>query len=64
MCRCSARFLWKRIPSNIKSSDPELEKIWIVFDHLWYNNISGFFKAINHEWSNNVAELMYELKGK
>lgn len=62
--RCSARFLWKRIPQNVKSSNVELDKIYTVFNHLWHNNISGFFKAINHEWSNNVAELMFELKGK
>lgn len=61
---CSARFLWKRIPPSAKMANAELEKIWIVFNYLWHNNISGFFKAINHEWSNNVAELMFELKGK
>lgn len=60
----NARFLWKRIPHSVKSANVELEKIYTVYNFLWHNNIAGFFKAINHEWSNTVAELMFELKGK
>lgn len=60
---CSARFLWKRIPLNIKNTDVELEKIHSVYICLWNNDIAGFFKTINHEWSNNIAELMFELRG-
>lgn len=62
-CSCSARFLWKRIPSNIKAGNVELEKIHNVYVCLWNNDIAGFFKIINHEWSSNVAELMFELRG-
>lgn len=60
---CSARFLWKRIPLNIKNTDVELEKIHSVYICLWNNDIAGFFKTINYEWSNNIAELMFELRG-
>lgn len=60
---CSARFLWKRIPLNIKTGNVELEKIHSVYLCLWNNDIAGFFKNINYEWSNNIAELMFELRG-
>lgn len=63
MCSSNARFLWKRIPAAIKQKDAELEKIWLVYNHLWNNDMPGFFKAISYEWSTNVAELMFELKG-
>lgn len=61
--RSNARFLWKRIPHTVKQGNVELEKIWSIYNHLWNNDVTGFFKAINYEWSNNVAELMFELKG-
>lgn len=61
---CSARFLWKRIPLHIKSGNIELETIHSIYICLWNNDITGFFKTINYEWSNNIAELMFELRGK
>ncbi|XP_055299582.1 COP9 signalosome complex subunit 8 [Sitodiplosis mosellana] len=60
----SARFLWKRIPLNVKTGNIELEKIHSVYICLWNNDIAGFFKIINYEWSNNIAELMFELREK
>lgn len=61
--RCSARFLWKRVPPITKNGNTELEKIWKIYNTLWNNNVESFFKNINYEWSTNVAELMFELKG-
>lgn len=61
---CSARFLWKRIPANVKTGNVELEKIHKVYTCLWNNDIAGFFNAINYEWSSNIAEIMFELRGK
>ena len=37
--------------------------MFVVFQCLWNNDTVGFYKAMNHEWSKNVAELMFELKG-
>lgn len=62
-CSCSARFLWKRIPLQIKTGNVALEKIHNVYVCLWNNDIAGFFKIINYEWSSNIAELMFELRG-
>uniref|UniRef100_U5EKJ7 Putative signalosome subunit 2 csn8 n=1 Tax=Corethrella appendiculata TaxID=1370023 RepID=U5EKJ7_9DIPT len=60
----NARFLWKRIPQNIKTGNNELEQMYKVFTCLWNNDTSGFYKAINYDWSKNVSELMFELKEK
>lgn len=51
------------MPFNMKSGNVELEKIHAVYLCLWNNDIAGFFKAINYEWSNNIAELMEDLRG-
>lgn len=64
IARSKARFLWKRIPPTIKNGNVELEKIWNIFNHLWDNDVSTFFKVIDYEWSTNVAQLMSQLKGK
>lgn len=61
--RCNARFLWKRIPNNVKEGNKELEQMHQVFKCLWNNNMVQFNEAINFEWSRDVAELMFELKG-
>lgn len=62
--RSKARFLWKRIPATVKTGNVELGKIWSIFNHLWDNDVSEFFKIIDFEWSTNVAKLMAQLKGK
>ncbi|CAD7078854.1 unnamed protein product [Hermetia illucens] len=61
---CNARFLWKRIPQNVKSGNAELTRIHNVYLALWNNNSPEFFKAIEYEWSSNIAELIFELKEK
>lgn len=63
LLRSNARFLWKRIPATVKQGNVELEKIWTIYNYLWTNDVSNFFKTIAYEWSTNVAELMFELKG-
>uniref|UniRef100_A0A182J4N1 CSN8/PSMD8/EIF3K domain-containing protein n=1 Tax=Anopheles atroparvus TaxID=41427 RepID=A0A182J4N1_ANOAO len=60
----SARFLWKRIPQNMKAGHSELEQMYKVYVSLWNNDTAGFYKAINHDWSKHVSELMFELKEK
>ncbi|XP_052897614.1 COP9 signalosome complex subunit 8 [Anopheles moucheti] len=60
----SARFLWKRIPQNMKTGNVELDQMYKVYVALWNNNTAGFYKAINHDWSKHVSELMFELKEK
>lgn len=57
-----ARFLWKRIPQNLKN--PELEQLYKVFESLWHNQFTQFYVEINFNWSPNIAKIMIELKGK
>ncbi|XP_055635750.1 COP9 signalosome complex subunit 8 [Toxorhynchites rutilus septentrionalis] len=61
---CNARFLWKRIPLSVKTGHAELEQMYKVYQCLWNNDIAGFYKVINHDWSKHVSELMFELKEK
>lgn len=35
-----------------------------VYQCLWNNDLPGFYKEVNYEWSRNVAETMFELKEK
>lgn len=47
----------------MKEGNKELEQMHQVFKCLWNNNMVQFNEAINFEWSRDVAELMFELKG-
>ncbi|XP_059617207.1 COP9 signalosome complex subunit 8 [Phlebotomus argentipes] len=59
-----ARFLWKRIPQNIKGGNAELERLFTVLQCLWSNKNVEFYKAITYDWSKAIAKLMAELKEK
>uniref|UniRef100_A0A1L8DW75 Putative signalosome subunit 2 csn8 n=2 Tax=Nyssomyia neivai TaxID=330878 RepID=A0A1L8DW75_9DIPT len=59
-----ARFLWKRIPQNIKSGNAELERMFTVLQCLWSNKNVEFYRAITFEWSKPIAKVMGELKEK
>lgn len=59
---CYAKFLWKRIPKNLKNSYPELVAIWNVGQKMWKQDWSGVYEALNIEWSKTVAEIMKSLK--
>ncbi|KFB43040.1 AGAP008857-PA-like protein [Anopheles sinensis] len=48
----------------MKAGHSELEQMYKVYVSLWNNDTAGFYKAINHDWSKHVSELMFELKEK
>lgn len=60
--RSQARFLWKRIPQNLKNA--ELEQLYKVFESLWHNRFAQFYIQINYNWSPSIARIMIELKGE
>lgn len=62
--RANARYLWKRIPSTVKTGNVELDKLWTVYVSLWQNDLTAFFKAITFTWTSSVADLMGELRAK
>nr|ACO10810.1 COP9 signalosome complex subunit 8 [Caligus rogercresseyi] len=56
---CSAKFLWKRIPEEIKTDNAEIQKVWSVGQALWKREQPEAFKILlNTPWSDNVRELM------
>jgi len=42
----NARFLWKRIPSPVKSGRPELGSIWTIGKAMWQKNYIEVYKSI------------------
>ncbi|KAL7643969.1 UNVERIFIED_CONTAM: hypothetical protein RMT77_005981 [Armadillidium vulgare] len=60
----AAKFLWKRIPTNSKSSTPELAKIWEVGQNLWQRDFQGVYSSISKDWSPSVKPIMEALKEK
>jgi len=48
----NARFLWKRIPTQIKSANHELAAIWKIGQTMWTKNYPEIYKAIvGFNWS-------------
>lgn len=56
----SAKFLWKRLPKDIKESDRELGIIWTVGKHMWKRNYSEIYGVINScpNWPNHLKKIM------
>ncbi|KAK2582210.1 hypothetical protein KPH14_004562 [Odynerus spinipes] len=59
---CNAKYLWKRIPSNLKEANPELGRIWAVGRHMWQRDWPAVHVALNAEWSEDVSGIMTALK--
>ncbi|KAI3448298.1 hypothetical protein Pfo_004963 [Paulownia fortunei] len=48
----SARFLWKKIPSAVKASQPEVSAVWKIGQRLWMKDYGGVHEAIREfNWS-------------
>jgi COP9 signalosome complex subunit 8 len=61
---CNAKFLWKRIPSSVKSDHPELAKIWEVGQALWLRDTPKVFATIeSNTWSEDIKPLVDAIKG-
>eukprot|EP01112_Ceratiomyxa_fruticulosa_P009578 TRINITY_DN2506_c0_g1_i1.p1 TRINITY_DN2506_c0_g1~~TRINITY_DN2506_c0_g1_i1.p1 ORF type:complete len:222 (+),score=60.89 TRINITY_DN2506_c0_g1_i1:59-667(+) len=45
----SARFLWKRIPTNIKAAQAELTTIWTIGQALWKREYSNVYKVLSQD---------------
>ncbi|KAG5876456.1 hypothetical protein JTB14_032689 [Gonioctena quinquepunctata] len=56
---CNAKYLWKRIPQSVKSSNPELGHIWDVGQSMWNRDFPAIYKALNAvTWSETVVDIM------
>ncbi|XP_029176682.1 COP9 signalosome complex subunit 8 isoform X2 [Nylanderia fulva] len=58
----NAKFLWKRIPSDVKAAHEELKRIWTVGQRMWQRNWPAVHAALNIEWSEDVKDIMTALK--
>ncbi|EPS71326.1 hypothetical protein M569_03432 [Genlisea aurea] len=48
----SARFLWKKIPSGLKSSQPEISAAWKICQKLWTKDYGGVHESLREfDWS-------------
>lgn len=62
--RCNAKYLWKRIPQNVKNSHAELALIWKVGQKMWQRDFMGVYSALTVDWSENVGHIMQALLGE
>jgi len=62
--RCNAKYLWKRIPQNVKNSHAELSLIWKVGQKMWQRDFPGVYAALTADWSENVRHIMQALLGE
>ncbi|CAG8717409.1 11435_t:CDS:2, partial [Acaulospora morrowiae] len=61
----SARFLWKRLPDNIKANSKELRSIWDIGMALWQREYENVYSYIDsQEWNPVIAPLLKQLAGK
>lgn len=60
LIRTSAKFLWKRIPDDIKQANSELSIIWLVGKLMWKRNYSEIYGVINScsSWPNHLKNIM------
>ncbi|XP_005997464.1 COP9 signalosome complex subunit 8 isoform X2 [Latimeria chalumnae] len=59
----NARYLWKRIPTAIKSANPELGGIWTVGQRIWQRDFPGIYTSIGAlQWSEAIQPIMEALK--
>lgn len=58
---CNAKYLWKRIPQNVKNSHAELGLIWKVGQKMWLRDFPGVYAALSADWSENVGHIMQAL---
>ncbi|ERN08721.1 hypothetical protein AMTRI_Chr11g99280 [Amborella trichopoda] len=55
----NARFIWKRTPSAIKESQPEVVAVWKIGQCLWTHDYAGVHDAIRgFDWSAEVKDLV------
>ncbi|KAK6485250.1 COP9 signalosome complex subunit 8 isoform X1 [Huso huso] len=59
----NGRYLWKRIPQAVKTSNMELAAIWAVGQRIWQRDFPGIYTAIAaHQWSECIQPVMEALQ--
>ncbi|KAG8184720.1 hypothetical protein JTE90_019324 [Oedothorax gibbosus] len=57
----NAKYLWKRIPENIKEENPELVKLWIVGQKLWQCD-SDVYVALSEEYPDHLKPIVSAIR--
>ncbi|XP_060587818.1 COP9 signalosome complex subunit 8-like [Ruditapes philippinarum] len=55
---CNAKFLWKRIPQQVKTGCPELALLWAVGQKMWQRDFPGIYETIQKEWTDPYKDIM------
>jgi len=56
---CEAKFLWKRVPVNMKNASEELHAIWGVGQTLWLKDTKRFHSTVSSfQWSPTIGPIM------
>lgn len=55
---CNAKFLWKRIPQQIKAGNAELAQIWAVGQKMWQRDFPGIYETLQKEWADPYKDVM------
>eukprot|EP00249_Psilotum_nudum_P015079 c25155_g2_i1 orf=259-867(-) len=54
-----ARFLWKRIPTSVKQSQPELVAVWKIGQCMWMHDYAGVHEALRgYNWGQDIQPLV------
>ncbi|XP_054168103.1 COP9 signalosome complex subunit 8-like [Oppia nitens] len=55
----NAKLLWKRIPANVKTENPELSHIWEIGIRLWNRDLPTIYPLLaSYEWPNHLKNVM------
>ncbi|XP_072757507.1 COP9 signalosome complex subunit 8 [Anoplolepis gracilipes] len=57
-----AKFLWQRIPSDVKAAHEDLRRIWTVAELMWQRKWPKVHTALNVEWGEDIKDIMTALK--
>jgi len=58
----NARFLWKRIPGDIKKSYPIISAVWKIGQHMWQREYVDTYKTIaSTQWDSVLQPLLDRL---
>ncbi|WIA11913.1 hypothetical protein OEZ85_011997 [Tetradesmus obliquus] len=60
-----ARFLWKRLPIDVKRDNPELDAVWRLLQYFWNQHYQGIWQALQgYQWSPQVRPFVDALVAK
>ena len=62
--RDHAKLLWKRIPGDVKISNPEIGKLWELGSKLWTHSFTEVYSLIKETtWPPHIVPILVMLNG-